>query len=182
MRLFIGIPLESDRQELVYQKLHPISHSLEFRLVKPENYHITIQFLGETSIQASILGDALRIATDAISPFTFTTDKIVGFPGMQKATSIGLSVLPKDPFITIRTQAQKVLHNFGFTPGKSMIPHITVARMKHPVNISQVQNDFRLDSISQIVSEIVIYQSILQSAGPIYHQLVRLNLKGELNG
>lgn len=182
MRLFIGIPLEKEHQQQIYEKLRPICHLSEFRLVKPENYHITIQFLGETAIQPSILGDSLRVITEGISPFTFTTDNIVGFSCIQKATSIGLSVLPKDSFISIHTQVQEVLHDFGFTPRNSMIPHITVARMKHPVDISHILNDFELDSISQVVTEIVVYQSILQSAGPIYHQLVRLNLKGELNG
>lgn len=182
MRLFIGIPLDNTIQKQIYQKLIPFHDLSGFRFVTAENFHITIHFLGETIIDHSILAEQLIKVSDKIPSFEFSTQSIIGFPGNQKATSIGLSVFPKDPFIQMKNKIQKVLEQFGFSPGKSMIPHITIARMKHPVNVTDFQKKFGVFALKQCASSFVIFQSILQPAGPIYHRLETLTLKGERHG
>lgn len=182
MRLFIGIPLHTTLQQQITKKMIPYTQMEGFRFGKPENYHITLLFLGETEIKPEILSESLQEVANHFSTFEFSLHQLIGFPSNHKATSMGLTVLPKDPFLHLRESILVHLSNYGFRPGKPMIPHVTISRMKHPANILSLQKKWEYSSIAQTAEMFVLYQSVLQPAGPIYHPLHILKLKGESHG
>lgn len=182
MRLFIGIPLDSGFQAMIAEKCRSIPATMGVRFVKPENYHITIQFLGESSLSVDILAEAIRNSINTIDSFSYTINEMIGFPNIHKANTVALSLQPTEPFAFLSSQIRSALLPLGFKTEKTMNPHITFARSKHSINASEWKHLIRIDPLRQAASEIVLYQSILQPGGPIYHQLISLKLKGDLYG
>lgn len=182
MRLFVGIPFNSGFQAMIFEKCRSLPAMAGIRLVKPENYHVTIQFLGDSSQSVDTIAEPIRNITDNLDSFSFTMDQMIGFPSIQKANTVALSLQPTEPFVLISSQIRSVLSPLGFKTGKTIIPHITIARSKHAINASEWKHLFQIDSLRQVASEIVLYQSILQPEGPIYHRLISLKLKGDLYG
>ena len=77
---------------------------------------------------------------------------------------MGLMVLPKEPF-TSQRKIIDALSVYGFRMGKEMIPHVTISRMKHAVNIQDLQKKWKFTAIKQIADSFVLYQSVLQTCG-----------------
>lgn len=179
MRLFIGIPLRETTQQQIFQMLQPFAGMDGYRFGKPENYHITLLFLGETEIKPTLLIDSLSHVPSQVNPIEFTLQQLNGFPTNNRASSMGLIVLPKEPFLLLKEKIIKALSVYGFRMGKAMIPHVTISRMKHAVNIQDLQKKWKFTAIKQIAESFVLYQSVLQPAGPIYYQVHRFQLKGD---
>lgn len=182
MRLFIGIPLRETTQQQIFTKLQTFGNMDGYRFGKPENYHITLLFLGETQINPSLFIDSLSQVPSQVDPIEFTLQQLNGFPTNNRAVSMGLMVLPKEPFLLLKEKIIDALSVYGFRMGKEMIPHVTISRMKHAVNIQDLQKKWKFTAIKQIADSFVLYQSVLQPAGPIYHQLHRFQLKGVFHG
>lgn len=182
MRLFVWIPLQETIQQQIFIKLQTFSDMEGFRYGKPENYHITLLFLGETEINPSLLINSLSNVPSEVGPIEFTLQQLKGFPTNKRAFSMGLMVLPIEPFLLLKEKIVDALSAYGFRMGKEMIPHITITRMKHAVNIQDLQKKWKFSAMKQIADSFVLYQSVLQPAGPIYHQLHRFQLKGDFHG
>ena len=79
MRLFIGIPLRETTQQQIFTKLQTFGNMDGFRFGKPENYHITLLFLGETQINPSLSSIPLSQVPSQVDPIEFTLQQLNGF-------------------------------------------------------------------------------------------------------
>lgn len=128
MRLFIGIPLAPE----VVDALERLSHSLrsagdDLRWSSPETWHITLQFLGETSTEtyACVVQHLRQIKSPAVPIWLHGT----GFFDRAGVFFAGVTVSPElrllEKIVTVATSG------CGFTSeNRPYHPHVTLARAK----------------------------------------------------
>ncbi len=151
-------------------------HALEARVswVRPENFHITLKFLGEVhsdSVEAlKILGAQVAASSQR---FELTFDTVGAFPTVHRPRVlwIGTSSVPQE-ILSLHERLERELTKMGYKEER-FIPHVTVGRIKdeRPVRAGQLS---RL--ISQIepfrcralITHLTLMESQLLPSGAVY--------------
>lgn len=174
MRSFIGIPLNKDTREEIY-KIYPPLKNLKF--TKKENLHITVKFLGDVKEEKiEKVKEAIKESCNDFKKFKISSNRLSAFPSLTYARVIWLNVIEGAVIIEkIYKKLERTLEKIGFKrEDRKYIPHITIARAKTSVDITDYLNKFEINSE---VNEIVLYKSDLTSTGPIYTEIFKYNFK-----
>jgi len=184
-RLFIGIPIYS---ETVFQvgetwktneKLNPEM----LKWVNPKNWHVTLIFLGNTSVTAiPQLQTLIEHSFADIQAFRTNLRGMGVFPNSNSPKVLWLGIENLVALVPAQISLVELLKQNGFPlDNKPLKPHLTLARIKNSANrmaidalIDRYQN---FDFGSVIISTIVLYESISTAEGPIYKPLFLKNLK-----
>ena len=147
------------------------------KLVEPGLVHITLKFLGD-------------IHEDNVEPITSALSQIncKSF----EATIKGIGVFPKPSYVkviwlggygdfeTLHSEVERVLSRFKFKHEGDFTPHATLARVKQPVNrtelMEKIKNIGDIDLGTFSVSSIFLKKSTLTPHGPIYETLKEIKL------
>lgn len=174
MRSFIGIPLNNVTKEEIF-KLYPNIKNLKY--TKKENLHITVKFLGEIQ-EKSIenIKNAIIESCDGITQFKISCNRLSAFPSLTSARVIWVNVIEGGNIIEkIYKKLENLLMKIGFEKEKrKYIPHITIARTKNSVDITDFLQKFEINSMA---TEIVLYKSDLKPDGPVYTEIFKYNFK-----
>ncbi|MHA1616875.1 MAG: RNA 2',3'-cyclic phosphodiesterase [Candidatus Njordarchaeales archaeon] len=184
MRTFIAIDIETP--ELV-SKLVNIQDYIKktgaaMKMVEPENFHITLKFLGEISpSDVTVITDALKKALADAKIFEISLEGIGAFPTIAKPRVIWVGISTGKDFLKILVK--KISHellSIGIRgDNKEFHPHVTLARVKR-FNRDLVRALEELGNIkigSMIVKHVRLKKSVLTPQGPIYSTLVEIPLK-----
>ncbi len=99
------------------------------RWVEPENYHITLRFIGDVD------GDAAERFTQALArisaaPFMLTLDGVGSF-GRGRPRTVWAGVGPSDELAALANAHEQAAIAAGLEPeGRKFHPHVTLARMR----------------------------------------------------
>lgn len=178
IRTFLAFDIEDQKiiKRIAHVQAMLTKTSADLKLVKPENIHMTIRFLGE--IQPSMV-DAIHEEMKQItfSPFQVQLEGLGAFPkpnyprvvwaGIRKGTEE-----LKDVF----KQLEPRLRGLGITPdNKGFSPHLTIARVRSGRNKAKLAELlFELDDyeFGTINAECLrLKKSDLTPRGPIYSNL-----------
>jgi RNA 2',3'-cyclic 3'-phosphodiesterase len=125
-RLFTGVEIPSD----VGQHLAMLRGGLPgARWVDPENYHLTLRFIGDVDDDvaheiASLLGRVKR------SPFEICVDGLISF-GSKKPRAVVAAVPPVAPLMEVQAEQERLMQRIGLEPeGRKYTPHVTLARLR----------------------------------------------------
>ena len=178
VRSFIALSIpEEARNQLgdLAAKMSYQDKSGALRWVDQENYHLTLGFLGDQSIQdlenlAESLDQSL-IQTEFTSPITM----ISPFPE-TKPKLMAAMVSKNEQMKAVHRQVISAVNAVGMMMDKrKFIPHITLARYRHSRNEftggvpTNIQSDLYFD-------EVVLYESTLTSVGAEYEAIYRFPL------
>lgn len=132
--------------------------------VSPENYHLTVRFLGEVAEEKlpGLLELGAKAAKEA-GPFSLKLEILGGFP-QNKAARV-LWVGPKTEsleFEKLCHRVEEAVQALGFPPEKKApVAHVTLARFKNPKDLrpllakeSVVIPEVRLGSLTLMRSEL----------------------------
>jgi 2'-5' RNA ligase len=125
MRLFLAIqPAEEIREKIasVYDSLDILKRN--FKKISTDNYHITVQFLGEIDNEkVETLQIALHTFCKTRPSFKLVTNHIkYGIGGKAY-----LEVIPTQDLISLRAQIQNILQSLNITyRQEDFIPHISL--------------------------------------------------------
>ena len=153
-RLFVAVwPPEEVVAELISLRRKDQSG---VRFVRPENWHVTLRFLGEAD--ADEVGDALDDASPA------PTRARLG-PGVDVLSNRAL-VVPVHGLDDLAATVTRHTADIGKPPRRRFTGHLTIARLKRdaampPALGSLVQAEFDVD-------EIALVRSTLSPDGPRY--------------
>ncbi len=178
MRLFIGIPLEEKLLNEINNLCIKFKNLRKTKFVKKENFHITLKFIGETDEEniKSII-NTMKNAFANEESFFITTNRVSAFPSEKKAKVIWFNI--DKNYERIKELYRKLEEDFKkinfFSDEKEYIPHITVARTKESRDISEEIKNLNFEFKSK-VTEIVLYQSILRTEGPVYNRIFEKKL------
>src|SRR4051812_5839941 len=125
-RLFVGLEIPRE----VAQSLAMLRGGLPgARWIDPENYHITLRFIGDVDDNiaqevALLLGRVRRGA------FEIRLDGVTSF-GSKKPRLVVATVNPAAPLIEARAEQERLMQRIGFEPeGRKYRPHVTLARLR----------------------------------------------------
>lgn len=126
-RLFTGLQLPDDIGFALSLKRGGLSGA---RWIDPENYHITLRYIGDIDHRtAGEVFDALEMV-GAIEPFTLTLNHLGVFGG-NKPRALYAGVEPSEPLNRLQASQERLLQRIGITPdGRKFVPHVTLARLR----------------------------------------------------
>ncbi len=174
-RLFFAIPLsEPVRAALALHLSNALGgQPIPGRRVAPENWHLTLRFLGETDpargarlVQA--LGDG------ELGPaFTIGFDTLGAFPRAQRAQALWLGVERGVPELRrLAAVVEQAVVRSGFAPDdRRFAAHLTLSRLRPPADVRAVIAAVPRFTLPLAVDRVVLFHSRLDRQGPTYSAL-----------
>jgi|CZKF01.1.fsa_nt_gi 2'-5' RNA ligase len=176
MRLFIGIPLAAtviDELSAASSRLRSAADSL--RWTSPESWHVTLQFLGNTSPE-QFTCVAARLRALRAPPVPVCLEELGCFDRAGILIA-GIRLTPE--LLLLQERVTAATQPCGFVPEtRPFQPHITLARGKGPKrDLSQLKAKIRPTSFTRFIArEFLLYESFLSPAGSRYEVRERFPL------
>ncbi|MGD2073155.1 MAG: RNA 2',3'-cyclic phosphodiesterase [Candidatus Thorarchaeota archaeon] len=178
VRAFLSIDIDDDallsRIAHIQQKLD--LQAGKIKLVKRENIHFTLRFLGDT-----LVSKLDKIHTELLgiqfSPFTIEITGIGAFPSIRRPRVIWVGVTQNaNQIIDLKKEIDDYLGNLGYSPEKRKFhAHATFARVRNVRNrkrmIASLESIANETTGTMTVSNFRMTKSTLTSSGPIYETL-----------
>ena len=179
MRLFIGIPLPA----ALIDALDRLSHSLrspadELRWSAPESWHITLQFLGETSIEKyGCLVSRLAAISSVPVPV-----RLGGLGFFDRAGVFFAEMDVSSQLQELQNRVTAATAQCGFaSEDRPFHPHVTLARSKGENRVRALQK-LKSRGLSKVefpeftATEFLLYEAFLGPGGSRYEVRERFSL------
>ena len=182
-RLFIAVPFYPEpefleslnhlQQVLKYDKIH---------WIQSQFMHFTLRFLGAT--ENSKIPEIIRIITAGIehhAPFKIQLAQLGIFGSKYQPRVLWCGIEDSESFIRLHHNIEAGLQLPKPPQEGHYVPHLTLGRIQKIEDKPRFQrildtqrNDFRQ---TVLISEIILYQSILSEKLPVYKTIERFELK-----
>ncbi len=178
IRSFIAFDIED---ESVINNLYTVQNMLSnsgasLRMVKPENIHVTMRFLGNIS---PVMVEKIHEMIEKIvfSPFDIEIKGLGVFPNLRRISVVWAGIRRgTEELRNIFYQLEPNLEALGFQPDdKGFSPHLTMARVRLSLNKVELINlvkDLENYEFGLIKAKCLrLKRSVLTPQGPIYSVL-----------
>ncbi|HAN19685.1 MAG: 2'-5' RNA ligase [Bacteroidetes bacterium GWC2_33_15] len=177
-RTFIAIKISLSKEtEKLFNEIKSKLNESKINWVDTHNMHITLFFLGDTkeSQIPEICSQIERIARET-NPFLFTCKGLGLFKNIHDPRVIWLGIKKSDSLNGLKQNIDFVMQDMGFEiEPPDFKPHITLGRIKFIKNkmlLAELVEKYRDYAFQDIpVNEVIFYESILTSQGPIYKEI-----------
>lgn len=178
MRLFTAIdPTDEVRQQL---RSIQAESELSVRWSTPEQFHVTIRFIGEVDesqahdYDAAL--DSLNVGSVECEPYGFDV-----LPSRRSPRVLTLGLERTDEIMELYKQVSKILESEGLAPeDRKYKPHITVARLDHGDRdaVHEFLQSHKQESFPTFsANELVLYESTLTPDGAIHEPFATYPVK-----
>ena len=183
LRTFIAIKLD----ETTIKKLSLIQNDFkktgaDVKWVAPQNIHLTLKFLGDTSEdKIPSLRQVLEKAVAGTSPFLLELTHTGAFPTHEHPQVIWIGITDgKTKLLELASRIEEELFIVGIPKEKrSFDAHVTLGRVRSSLNtfaLTKLLKVYSFPAFAQEVKKIYFLKSTLTSHGPIYEPLGTLPL------
>jgi len=182
-RLFVAVKIVPDENFLKsYVALRHVLQLEKISWVKPENFHITLKFLGKTpEDKLSEIRLALQQAAEQIPCFSMKMTGTGIFGSAYKPRVLWFGV---ENNTAIHQLGETVLNNLdkaGFPRDRqNFVPHLTIGRInriEHKKIFQEAIATHRDDFLQDVpVNRIILYESLLKPSGVIYRVVMEFSL------
>lgn len=184
LRLFAAVDVPERVKQVVVDGIEPWKERLGAgRWVPPENWHVTMKFMGRTwpRLRAWV-EEACHEAAAAVRPFRVSLDGLGVFPRSKSARVLWVGLRDRTGGLAALAGALDEAMAREFPPEKRPYhPHLTVARFQPPVPVSDQAEDLaatRFEAEPFRVGTLVLYRSHLSPRGARYEPVERFRLSG----
>ncbi len=185
-RLFFALHLSND---IITSALQPVIDNLvvyqnELKVVEPQNFHITIQFLGEVNDdQQQELLSQLDAVDIPLKKIPLQIKGIGAFPTLENPQVLWAGIkTDMTKLLKIVNPIIRMTNGLGFQQDKkSFKPHLTLARVRNKKNLPE-SCIRKLEQYESVIftesnfNEIQLVQSILYPHGPEYVTVKKISL------
>ncbi|MEK2646468.1 RNA 2',3'-cyclic phosphodiesterase [Bdellovibrio sp. BCCA] len=165
-------------------KINADRREISVKWVPIDNFHITVSFLGDRpEEELPLIAETLQTVCTQFTPFDLKIEDMGAFSNEHDARVIWLGVQKKRylaEFKEILDQALLEKQILTKPDERAFSPHLTIGRLRNPRSVKDMISPFKRKSFGKIhVNEIVLYESNLQGAFPVYTPVLRCPLTGE---
>lgn len=187
-RIFVAIDISEEAREKVaayVTNLKTVFPKLKVGWDRPEKLHLTLKFLGDTNDdQLEKLKEICVNISSAISNFKLWISQTGVFPSPRNARVLWLGVEGNvEKLQKINKILETVCDKIAFKKEKRIYtPHLTIGRIREPHKARQLAKkhlENKFEPVEFKVSELVIYESILQPTDSIYKKVQNFKFKIE---
>lgn len=180
-RAFISVDIEPS-QNLVSLLEELRRSGGDLKVVRPENMHITLKFLGDTA--ESLVGGIVERLTEAVAdtqPFNLTLRGMGAFPSLTNIKVVWVGMEDGATLGTVADRLEDSFSELGFRrERRGFKPHLTVARARTGRGMAPVADMITANAAAEFgehqVSEVVLKKSVLTPKGPIYSDVEKVAL------
>ena len=167
-RLFLGVPVELEVRAMLAQHLE--EHQLPGRLVPPENWHLTVRFLGNVG---QVTRERLLAELDQIDlgpAFEVALGDLGAFPRPARATVLWLALdKGRERLTELNALAEHSSQTVGLAPeDRPFSPHLTLSRIRPELDVRADLASYRRVPFQWTASRLVLYESHLGRGGATY--------------
>jgi len=182
-RIFIALELDTAMQQHLGGVIDRMERELPaLRWVDPLGIHLTVAFLGElTDARVEEAIQATIVAARQVSPFDYRLTHLGVFGAIRQPRVIWMGIEePTGTLVRLHERLKGELQRSGFElEMRPFSPHITLSRVKNPLNPAEQQTIQRLLNDSELqapspnyhVKQISVMKSELSRAGAKYTSL-----------
>ena len=178
IRCFVAIEIPQPIQEL----LKPVQTCLQPDIrraswTKPGNFHLTLKFLGDVQSETiGVVSEAIQKVVEAQVPFSIEFGGVGAFPNFKRPRVLWVGIKQGDLIVSrLAKSVNFALKQLGFPIDNRFHPHLTLARIKTPMNLESLKDVMRqydtIDGAGLNVNAITLMQSQLRPNGAIYTPL-----------
>ena len=181
IRAFIALPLSEEAQRVaagMRDQLQGQFPETRLRWVRPENFHLTLRFLGQLECdRIPILTQHLRAEVTTSSSFSFHLTHPFVFPSPSRPRVIALGLEPPEPLESLARTVERAVCAAGLAAeARPFRPHITLARFPRKTRLTNLARELEVGKIIEQAREVVLFRSVLTSTGPVYSVLEKFVL------
>lgn len=173
MRAFLGVPFPA-APDLVALARDLGASGADIKLVEPDQFHLTLKFLGEVPDSFAEVYLRLLRAETLPSAFDVTVKGVGAFPSVKRFTSLWAGLEGSEGSLWhLAAAAERAWVGSGGIPdGRIFQPHITVARTrsdrKAAAALAVLERYRGREFGTMRVDRANLYRSTLTPAGPVY--------------
>jgi 2'-5' RNA ligase len=162
MRLFLGFAPEN-AERAVYNLCDQLAlpDELPLRWVPPENWHITVVFLGDLPERdlGRVVDTVAPIVQDC-APMEVTLEELAWFPSAMKPRLLTLGVETAPALMSLQADVAAALRRAGFhSEQRAYRPHLTLARLKGSRKLVTPPALLPITPVSARLDELVLFES-----------------------
>jgi 2'-5' RNA ligase len=177
-RIFFAVKIEPDNYLTEVVRTFKLSLNDEkIKWTVPDNYHITLAFLGDTEEEKiEMLGDLAEECCAGSGEFDFFLRGAGVFRSPKEPRVIWVGIQESEKLIQLAELVNSAVKKSGIIiEEKSFRPHLTIGRLKKLQSLEIFKSllkkyeDTEIQNIS--VTEVVLFESITRPTGPVYNAL-----------
>jgi len=175
-RMFLAVALGEEVRRLLASFLD--GAALPGRRVPPENWHLTLRFLGwTTGVQRDGILRWLD-ESDLGEPFRIRFAGLGAFPKQRRATVLWLGVAAGvEGLSLLAAAAEQAVAAAGFSPeDRPFHSHLTLSRIRPPEDVTALVERFPRFDVAMMVDAITLFRSRLEPGGATYEVIDRVEL------
>ena len=152
----------------------------ELNWTPPDNYHVTLVFLGQTEDSAiETIESKMQTVAARHAPFKLKLRGLDGFPSLMQSRVLYLGVQRSQHILNLQSDLEQVLQHSDLHEA-DFIPHLTIARLRNPKSCRDLVSPFvHIDLGKQDVCEIVLFSSQVNGNVVSYEKITQVALSGE---
>lgn len=189
VRAFIAIETPREVQAIIARRTSALRQKLPapfVRWVPAENIHLTLKFLGETSLtMLEQLIPLLRAEAAEHTAFSMSASGLGVFPSKAQPRIIWIGLTAPLALQAMQRNFENICARLGYSPeDRPFAPHLTIGRINQRLNAEEKQRvrlaleETHLGELGTIpVEAIHVFKSDLRPDGAVYTRLYTLSLK-----
>ena len=183
IRTFLAVEISDEVRSRAVELIQSLSTLAEgVRWVRPENLHVTLQFLGE--VEDRELNDVCRGASRAaanVSAFSCDCGSVGAFPDLQRPATVWIGAKADSGMGSLHEQVETAMAELGFPRERRPFkPHITLGRIRRRggnQKLTELLDELSVGDYGTFpVKELVVFSSERQKGGPVYTALAHCPL------
>ncbi len=187
MRLFLAINLPAAVRCDVADATAALRNCApELAWASAPRLHFTLKFLGEQPAErVADIGTAIGGVAGRHKELQMTLGGIGAFPNFRRARVVWMGIEHEPRLELLHHDVEVACETLGFElDGRPFRPHLTLARVRHPLEEERLRELSRVAKQTEIRSEFLVrsidlMQSELSQSGPAYTTLVSAALRSD---